>query len=131
MKVSIRAGRISEQIRAEISRVLRDETSDPRIGLLTITRVKVSPDLGQALVFWSPLDVNGETDVEQMAAGLLSATGFVRGQIAQSLDLRRVPALQFRYDPSIERGSRTLALLRSLDDKAADESRDEQDGEEA
>ncbi len=129
--MSLRAGRISEQIRGEIARLLREETSDPRIGLLTITRVKVSADLGEAIVFWSPLDVNGDVDIEQMAEGLLSATGFVRGRLARSLELRRMPALQFRYDPSIEHGSRTLALLRSLNDGATDESRDEQDGEEA
>ena len=65
--MSIRTQRIAEQIRAEISRVLRDESHDPRIGLLTITRVKLSPDLSSAVVFWSPLDVNGETDLEALA----------------------------------------------------------------
>lgn len=112
--MSIRTQRIGEQIRGEIARLLREETSDPRIGLLTITRVKVSPDLSDALVFWSPLDVSGEADVGVVEDGLLSASGFVRRQIARNLNLRRTPALHFKHDPSVEEGSRTLATIRSL-----------------
>ena len=68
--MSIRIQRVSEQVRAEIARLLREEVSDPRIGLLSITRVKVSPDFSTALVFWSPLDIDGETDLSAVAAGL-------------------------------------------------------------
>lgn len=116
--MSIRTERIAEQIRGELARLLREETRDPRIGLLTVTRVKVSPDLSEALVFWSPLDVSGEADVEEVAEGLLSASGHLRGQLARNLDLRRTPALRFRHDPSVEEGSRTLSLIRDLVDEA-------------
>ena len=112
--MSIRIQRIAEQIRAELARLLREETADPRIGLLTLNRVKVAPDLSTALVFWSPLDVEGETDVAEMQAGLDSAAGFLRGRIGAVLRLRRVPELAFRFDPSVEEGSRVLSLLRSL-----------------
>jgi len=112
--VSIRTERIAEAIREELSRLLREETSDPRIGLVTLTRVKVSPDLSTALVFWSPLDVSGEADPDEIAAGLDSASGFLRGRIGHLLTLRRTPALHFRFDPSIEEGSRILSVLRSL-----------------
>lgn len=117
--MSIRTQRVSEQVRAELARLLREETSDPRIGLLTITRVKVSPDFSTALVFWSPLDVDGETDIEEVGAGLASAAGFLRGRLGALLRLRRTPELAFRHDASVEEGSRVLGLLRNLPDVGA------------
>jgi ribosome-binding factor A len=135
--VSIRKQRIAEQVRAEIARVLREESSDPRIGLLTVTRVKVSADLSTALVFWSPLSVENEVDLDELSDGLRSAAGFVRGHLARSLNLRRTPALVFKYDPSIGVGSKTHSLLRSLDiapappDAEDAEDTEEEDGEKA
>ena len=114
--MSIRRERISEQVRQEIARLLREEVSDPRIGMLTLTRVKVSPDLSTAIVLWSPLDVRAETDLDEMSDGLDSASGYLRRQLAQNLSLRRTPELKFEYDASLAEGSRTLALLRSLED---------------
>lgn len=119
---SLRNERIAEQVRAELSRLLREETSDPRIGILTLTRVKVSPDLSTATVFWSPLELEADVDPEEVGRGLASAAGFLRTRLASELALRRTPALSFRHDRSIEEGSRTLALLRSLPELAADPS---------
>lgn len=127
--MSIRIERISEQVRAELARILREEISDPRVGLLSLTRVKVSKDLSQALIFWSPLDIDGETELEEMQSGLESATGYIRRQLARQLELRKTPALSFRYDPSIEQGSRTLALMRSID--AGGETRRGEDADSA
>ena len=123
--MSVRNERIAEQVRGELSRLIRDETSDPRIGLLTLTRVKLSPDLSTATVFWSPLDVHHESDTEETSKGLVSAAGFLRTRLASELTLRRTPALSFRHDRSIEEGSRTLALLRSLPELGDDARRDE------
>jgi ribosome-binding factor A len=120
--VSVRNERIAEQVRSELSRLIREEATDPRIGLLTLTRVKVSPDLSTATVFWSPLDLEEETDLEEMGEGLASAAGFLRTRLAAGLTLRRTPALSFRHDRSIEEGSRTLALIRSLPELAEDVS---------
>ena len=112
--MSIRSERVAEQIRAELDQLLRQETSDPRVGLLTLTRVKLSPDMSTATVFWSPLAADPEDPIEEIAAGLVSATGFLRGRLARRLSLRRMPALSFRYDPSLREGSEMLALLRGL-----------------
>ncbi len=120
--MSVRNERIAEQVRSELSRLIREEATDPRIGLLTLTRVKVSPDLSTATVFWSPLDLEEETDLEEMGEGLASAAGFLRTRLAAGLTLRRTPALSFRHDRSIEEGSRTLALIRSLPELAEDVS---------
>ena len=83
-----RMERIGEQIRGELARLLRDEVSDPRVGILTLTRVDVAPDLATASVFWSALEVNGEEDLEIVAQGLESASRFLRKRLAKELSLR-------------------------------------------
>jgi len=114
--LSLRTERIGEQLRAEIARVVRDELTDPRVGLVTVTRVDVAPDLSNALVYWSPLEAHDEKELAAMSEGLASGAGFVRRQLAHALSLRRMPALRFKHDPSIEEGSRTLSILKSLNE---------------
>jgi ribosome-binding factor A len=114
--VSWRSQRIAEQIRAEVARILRDEVSDPRVSMVTLTRVEVAPDLTLAKLFWSVFDPNADAAIEIVAEGLESASAFVRRQLAHCLSLRRTPELSFRHDPTIEWGSETLALLKSLRD---------------
>jgi ribosome-binding factor A len=128
--MSWRLERIGEQIRGELSRLVRDELRDPRIGLLTLTRVEVSADLSAASVFWSPLDARGDRGLEEVGAGLASASGFLRRRLADELSLRRTPELRFRHDPSIERGAQTLNLLRSLE-PSNDRTSASEDGREA
>ncbi|NQZ95057.1 MAG: 30S ribosome-binding factor RbfA [Myxococcales bacterium] len=113
-----RTERIAEQLRGEISRVLREEVTDPRIRLVTLTRVDVAPDLSNALVYWSAMESSGdgEGEVEDIADGLDSAAPYVRRCLASVLPLRRTPALQFRHDPSLSIGSRILGLLSKLSD---------------
>jgi ribosome-binding factor A len=117
-----RTERIAEQLREEVSRVLRTDVGDPRVRLVTLTRVDVAPDLSHALIWWSYLDPRGasaERASAEAEAGLAAAAGFVRRQLAHCLELRRVPELRFRRDPSIELGSRTLTLLREIGAQAA------------
>ena len=87
--MSVRNERIAEQVRGELSRLIREEISDPRIGLLTLTRVKLSPDLSTATIFWSPLDVESDTNPVEMGEGLVSAAGFLRTRLASELTLRK------------------------------------------
>ena len=113
--MSLRTERIGEQLKSEIAQVLREEVSDPRIPMLTLTRLDVAPDLTNAIVFWSAYDLAGAEQVEVIEEGLECAASFVRRKLASRLDLRRTPELVFRFDPSLEMGSRTLSVLRSLD----------------
>lgn len=113
--MSRRTDRVAEQLRAELARLLRAEVSDPRIGLVTLLRVDVSPDLRNAYVFWSRLDDSDAAALRESEAGLESAAPFLRGRLAALLPTKRVPALEFRYDPSQKLGDRTLATLRELD----------------
>lgn len=112
-----RTERVGEEIRAELSRLLREELTDPRVRLVTLTRIDVSPDLRNARVYWSRMDVApaaGEATEAETQAGLESASGFLRRRLAQALPIKRVPALQFRHDPSLTLGAETLGLLQEL-----------------
>jgi len=119
---SRRPERVGEQIRGELARLLREEVTDPRVPLLTLTRVDVAPDFSNARVHWSALAEGVASDapsVETIEAGLDSAAGFLRSRLAALLTLRRVPELRFVHDPSLVEGAHTLALLRELRDGEA------------
>lgn len=118
--MSRRTERVAEEVRGELARLLHEEVSDPRVGLVTLTRVEISPDLGSARVFWSfvsePGAASPEREAKQTAAGLASAASFLRRRLAEALPLRRVPELHFRYDPSLAKGSETLRVLQEIRD---------------
>ena len=113
--MSRRTERIAEQIQSEIASVLRAEATDPRIGLVTITRVDVAPDLSHAIVFWSALASDDPDERARIEAGLDSAAPFLRRRLAQALPLRRMPELRFRFDPSLALGSATLRVLKEIE----------------
>lgn len=105
-----RTDRVADALQGLIAELLLREIKDPRIGLVTITGVRVSPDLRHARVFFSTL---GDADThEQALAGLRSAAGFMRSQVARRLDLRVAPQLAFEFDPSLEQAERLSRLLR-------------------
>jgi ribosome-binding factor A len=112
--VSRRLERVGEQIRAELARLLREEIADPRVAWVTVLRVDVSPDLRNALVWWSRIERPGGEPIETIAAGLASVAPFARRRLARALPLKRMPALTFRHDAGLEEGDRVLSLLRDL-----------------
>ena len=116
MADSVRVQRVAEQIRAELSQILRDEVRDPRIRLLTITRVKLAVDLGAATIFYSPLGEDpDDARREELRQAMASVAGFLRRQLSRRLELRHTPELRFVLDESIAEGSHMLSLIRSLD----------------
>jgi len=113
--LSRRTERVGEQLRGEIARVLREDVGDPRLEMVTLTGVRLSPDLAQATVFWSTVDLPGGREAAAVDEAIASAARFVRRRLAERLrGLRRIPELHFRHDPSLELGDRTLAALREL-----------------
>lgn len=116
-----RSERVGELVRAELARLLREEVTDPEIGLVTLTGVEVSPDLRSARVYWSVMAPPGAEEgaeaeaVAATARGLVRAARFLRRRLAEALPTRRVPELRFRHDPSLALGTRTLALLREIE----------------
>lgn len=108
--MSRRTDRVAEAIQELVAGLLVREIKDPRIGLITITGVRISPDLRHARVFFSSL---GDDDQRQRSLrGLRSAAGFVRGQIARTLNLRVAPEIVFEFDPSLEEAERLSRLLK-------------------
>ena len=104
-----RSRRIAEQIQRELSEVVRVELKDPRVGMITLTDVEVSPDGEHAKVFFTVL---GEPSrVKEAEEGLRHAAGYLRSELARRLTVRAVPQLQFKYDPSVERGARLSQLI--------------------
>ena len=90
-----------------------DEIEDPRVGLTTVTAVKVSPDMRHARVFVSVL--GDEAQRKKTMQGLNSAAHFARRTLSQRLKhLRRIPELTFAYDESIETGNRIEQLLEEI-----------------
>jgi ribosome-binding factor A len=115
-----RTARVGDQIRVEIADLLARVVQDPGIGFLTITHVKVTPDLQQARVYYTTL--GDERARKESRRALERVTPFLRRQIGQRLRLRRVPELQFFFDESIERGDRIEQILQELNAERRDES---------
>src|SRR4051812_35254761 len=114
-----RPDRVGEQIRDELSALLsRGAVHDPGIGFITLTRVKVSPDLQQARVFYTSL--GDEKARQETAKALTRATPFLRRRIGAVLSLRRVPELEFRFDESIGHQDRIEQILRVLHEEEAE-----------
>jgi ribosome-binding factor A len=107
-----RPERIGEEIRQEISLALLRVVQDPGIGLVTLTRVKVSPDLQVARVYYTTL--GDEKARAETKKALERATPFLRRQVGGRLRLRRVPELRFEFDRSVEQQDRIEQILLDL-----------------
>lgn len=108
-----RIERINHLLRETISELLQREVKDPRLGgLVTVTKVGISPDLHYARVFISVLGDEGERD--KVVQCLNSASGFFRKELGARLRLRYIPELSFRNDDSLDRGAQVLQLLKQL-----------------
>lgn len=102
-----RVERLNEQVKREISDILRTEVRDPRVGLVTVTEARVAPDLSFARIYVRPL--GGEE--EEMFAGLEKATPYIRHELAQRLSVRHVPELRFEPDHALEHALHIEKLL--------------------
>jgi len=109
---SRRSDRVAALVQSAVSELLLRETKDPRIGMVTVTGVEMSPDLRHARVFVSAL---GDAAAHaRMLAGLNSARTFLQAQVGKRLELRFTPEMRFVLDPSFETGERIDRLLRDL-----------------
>jgi len=107
-----RTGRVGEQIKKEISSLIQMELKDPRIGFVTVTGVEVTGDLSLARVYLSIL--GSEEEKAETLKSLQRAKGFLRTELGRRIRLRLTPEIEFRFDSSIEYGSRIEALLHEL-----------------
>lgn len=118
-----RQQKVADLLQAEISAIILRKLKDPRLGFLTITGVKMSPDLRHARVFFSTL--GDEEQRETALAGLRSAKRLIRGEIGRTLDLKYCPELVFQFDESLAFGAHIESRLRELDIRPAEEDGDE------
>jgi ribosome-binding factor A len=108
-----RADQVGAQVREEIMQIVRRDLKDPRIGFVSITQVRMSPDLRSARVRISVL--GDETEQKKTLAGLRSATGLIRHQLGRTLEnLKVAPELRFELDPSIEYSVHISKRLREI-----------------
>lgn len=104
-----RSRRVGEQLKRELAGIIHDDLKDPRLGMVTVSAVRVSRDLGYAKVY---ITVLGEQSKKKESMEILNhAAGFLRRSLGQCLKLRAVPALQFVYDESFEKGMHLTNLI--------------------
>jgi ribosome-binding factor A len=104
-----RMRRVDEAVRAVLSDAIAKDVKDPRVGFVTVTAVKTSPDLRHARVYVSVL--GDEISRAATLQGLTSAHAFLQGRLASELRLKHTPALRFEYDESVARAARLTELM--------------------
>jgi len=113
---SVRPERVGQEIQAAVADLLaRGLIRDPRIGFITITGVKVSPDLRVARIYYSMIGTDQERAATQ--EGLEAAKGFVRREVTARVKLRVSPEVFFSYDESLEQGDKIDRLLKEVKEK--------------
>jgi ribosome-binding factor A len=122
--MSERMRRVNESVRNVVAEGL-GELKDPRIGMVTVTGVVVSPDLGEARVYISV--IGNEKKRAATLSGLESARGVLQAKINRELHLRRTPTLTFAYDESVERGVRMTKLIDELAAELPEQKPEEDD----
>jgi ribosome-binding factor A len=106
-----RPQRLGDLIQREVSELIRLELRDPRVAMITITAVDVSPDLSHAKLFFTLLE---KDKLEDTLLGLKRSAGFLRSQLAKRIKMYTTPELRFEYDASVERGDRLSRLIDSV-----------------
>ena len=115
---SNKLGRITEDIRRELTAIFR-KLKDPRVqGMISIVRVEVSGDLSYCTVYISAME--GIDYAKEAVKGFKSATGFIRHELGERLSLRKIPELTFRATDSIEHGANISRILNDLKEEKHD-----------
>jgi len=114
-----RLARLNEQLKREVSELVRRKVRDPRVGPVTITSIEVAGDLGSARVYVRPQNPNDE--LNESLAGLEAAAPVLRRELGRSRHLRRVPELRFQQDHSLDQARRIEEILSDVLSPVLDE----------
>ena len=115
-----RSVRVADQIQKDLSEIITFELKDPRVGLITITEVQVTPDYAYAKIFFTTLN-DSEEAVRETLEGLNKANGFIRNHLSKRLHIHTLPQLRFEYDRTLVRGMALTDLIsRANSQRAAD-----------
>ena len=108
-----RCDRVGDLIRKEIAGIVQSgDVKDPRIGFVTITHVKMTPDLKLAKVYFSL--IGSEADVKESLSGLTNASGYIRRQLGALLSLKSIPKLKFYFDDTLEYSAHMEKVFRDM-----------------
>jgi ribosome-binding factor A len=110
--MSRRIERLNEQVKREVSDILRFEVRDPRVGVITVTEARVAPDLSIARVYVRPM--GDEQEQTEAMEGLEAAAPYVRRELGKRLKIRTVPELRFEADKALEYGMHIEKLLSEI-----------------
>jgi ribosome-binding factor A len=113
--------RVADQIQRDLAELIAFEMKDPRVGMITITEVQVTPDYAHAKVFFTMLNDDPEA-VQNTITGLRTAAGFLRGQLGRRLTIHAIPELHFVHDSSTARGIELSKLIDEANATRAKES---------
>lgn len=116
-----RSERVSEQIRRDLAALIQGELKDPRVGMISLTEVEVTPDYAHAKVYFTTLDT---AHLPEIQIGLKRASGFLRRELGRRIRIHTLPELHFVHDISLERGA---SLSQLIDQAAALRAEDDDD----
>jgi ribosome-binding factor A len=103
-----RSERVAEQVRRDLADLIRTELKDPRVGMISLTDVELTPDYAHAKVFFTTFNSEHLDEIER---GLKRASGFLRRELGKRIHIHTLPELHFVYDNSIERGTSMSQLI--------------------
>ena len=118
--IPARGLRVADQIQRDLAEIIAFELKDPRVGMVTISEVQITPDYAHAKVFFTMLSDNKEA-IQNTVKGLSVASGFIRGQLGRRLTIHTLPELHFVHDTSTARGAE---LSKLIDEANASRSKD-------
>jgi len=102
--------RVADQIQRDLAEIIAYELKDPRVGMVTLTEVQITPDYAHAKVFFTMLKDTKEA-IKNTTDGLSAAAGFIRGQLGKRLHIHTLPQLHFVHDTSTSRGMEMSLLI--------------------
>lgn len=111
--------RLQQLVKEVAAETVQRRLHDPRIGFVTVTRVRLAPDLTEASVYWSLIGTDAERRTTERA--LADATPVVQSAVAKALGTRVTPTLSFRYDPSLKQAARLEEIFENLKEERGDE----------
>jgi ribosome-binding factor A len=122
--IPARGLRVADQIQRDLAEIIAFELKDPRVGMVTLTEVQVTPDYAHAKVYFTLLKDSKE-EIKQTVDGLSKAAGYLRNQLGKRLHIHTLPQLHFVHDTSTSRGMQMSALIEQANaTRAADDGED-------
>jgi ribosome-binding factor A len=107
-----RTQRVADHLQRELAVLIQQEVRDPRVGMVSITGVSVSRDLGHARVYFTLMDCDSQDEANESVEVLNKAGGFLRSQLSRDSNMRSVPQLRFYFDASVGHGRDLEDLIR-------------------